>query len=79
MKAAAAKAIADLIQEDELNVNYIIPNALDSRVPIAVSKAVAQVAIDQKLNKREINPNLVEDDMRNFLVEGIFFFINFLL
>jgi len=41
MKAAAAKAIADLIQEDELNVNYIIPNALDSRVPIAVSKAVA--------------------------------------
>lgn len=45
MKAAAAKAIADLIPEEDLSVNYVIPNALDSRVPIAVAKAVATVAV----------------------------------
>lgn len=40
MKLAAAKAIADLITEDELNKNYIIPDALDKRVAPAVAKAV---------------------------------------
>jgi malate dehydrogenase (oxaloacetate-decarboxylating) len=42
MKIAAAKAIASLITDKELNRNYVIPDALDLRV----SKVVAQAVID---------------------------------
>ena len=46
MKLAAAYALANLIPEDELNADYIIPAAFDPRVKEAVSKAVAQAARD---------------------------------
>lgn len=44
MKIAAAKALAGLISEDELNAEYIIPAAFDKRVGPAVAKAVAEAA-----------------------------------
>ena len=44
MKMAAAHALADLISDDELNENYIIPKAFDKRVGPAVAKAVAEAA-----------------------------------
>lgn len=44
MKVAAAYAIAGLIQEEELNPEYIIPNPFDKRVAKAVSEAVAKAA-----------------------------------
>lgn len=40
MKKAAAYAIANLVADDELNEEYIIPNPFDKRVPQAVAKAV---------------------------------------
>ena len=46
MKVAAAYAIAGLIQEDELNPDYIIPNPFDKRVAKAVAEAVAKAARD---------------------------------
>ena len=46
MKMAAAKALADLVSDEELNAEYIIPKAFDPRVGEAVSKAVAQAARD---------------------------------
>lgn len=46
MKIAAAEAIASIIKEDELNEEYIIPDAFDKRVTEYVSKAVAQAARD---------------------------------
>lgn len=46
MKIAAAKAIADLIPENELREDYIIPSALNKNVAPAVAKAVAQAARD---------------------------------
>ena len=45
MKVAAAYAIANLISEDELNADYIIPNPFDKRVAQAVAKAVSEAAI----------------------------------
>ena len=45
MKFAAAKALAELIAEDELNEEYIIPKAFDKRVGPAVAKAVAEAAV----------------------------------
>ena len=46
MKMAAAMAIANLITEEELNEDYIIPKAFDPRVGKAVAQAVAQAARD---------------------------------
>ena len=44
MKMAAAHALADLISDDELSADYIIPAAFDERVGPAVAKAVADAA-----------------------------------
>ena len=44
MKMAAAKAIAGLIPENELNEENILPKAFDPRVAPAVADAVAQAA-----------------------------------
>ena len=45
MKIAAAKAIAGVISDDELNVDNILPKPFDKRVKVAVSKAVFDAAI----------------------------------
>ena len=44
MKIAAAKAIAGLVSDDELNADYILPRAFDPRVRDAVAAATAQAA-----------------------------------
>ena len=44
MKVAAAHALADLISDEELSADYIIPKAFDKRVGPAVAKAVAEAA-----------------------------------
>ena len=44
MKMAAAMALANLISDEELNEDYIIPKAFDPRVGAAVAKAVAEAA-----------------------------------
>lgn len=44
MKMAAAHAIAELVSDEELNADYIIPKAFDPRVGKAVAKAVAEAA-----------------------------------
>lgn len=44
MKIAAAFAIAGIITEEELNEDYIIPGAFDSRIVEGVSNAVAKAA-----------------------------------
>ena len=44
MKMAAAHALAELISDEELTADYIIPAAFDKRVGPAVAKAVAEAA-----------------------------------
>ena len=44
MKVAAAYAIAELVTDQELNAEYILPAAFDERVKDAVAKAVAEAA-----------------------------------
>lgn len=44
MKIAAAKAIAGVISDDELNADNILPKPFDKRVKVAVSKAVFDAA-----------------------------------
>ncbi|BDF03635.1 NAD(P)-dependent malic enzyme [[Clostridium] hylemonae] len=49
MKVAAAYALADLVSEEELTADYILPAAFDTRVKDAVAKAVADAAIKSKV------------------------------
>jgi malate dehydrogenase (oxaloacetate-decarboxylating) len=44
MKLAAAEAMANVISEDELSEDYIIPSVFDERVAPAVAEAVAETA-----------------------------------
>ena len=52
MKMAAAKALAELIPDEELSADYIIPRAFDPKVGPAVAKAVAQAAKDSGVARR---------------------------
>jgi Malic enzyme len=44
MKIAAAYALANLIEDKELNRDYVIPAPFDPRVGSSVAKAVAEAA-----------------------------------
>lgn len=46
MKLAAAIAIAGCVKDNELSREFILPNAFDRAIPIAVANAVAQAAHD---------------------------------
>jgi malate dehydrogenase (oxaloacetate-decarboxylating) len=52
MKVAAANAIADLIDADELTESYIIPSPFDPRVATAVARAVTDTARRDGLARR---------------------------
>ncbi len=52
MKIAAAKALASIISDDELNENYIIPDAFDKRVAPAIAEAVANCAREQGIARK---------------------------
>ena len=45
MKLAAADALANLVADEDLREDYVVANAFDERVPLAVAKAVADVAV----------------------------------
>jgi malate dehydrogenase (oxaloacetate-decarboxylating) len=53
MKLAAARAIADVIPEDHLTEDYIIPSVFEKRVARAVATAVARAAHDSGVARRQ--------------------------
>ena len=61
MKIAAAKAIAGMVTDEELNAEYILPAAVDRRVKDVVAKAVAQAAIDSGVARAKELPVYLQD------------------
>ena len=53
MKLAAARAIASIIADDELNAEYIIPSVFDKRVAEAVARSVEDAAYSSGVARRE--------------------------
>ncbi|MBQ9103946.1 MAG: NAD-dependent malic enzyme [Clostridia bacterium] len=51
MKIAAAKAIASLVSDEELNPDYVIPAPFDPRVGTTVAEAVKAAAIKTGVNR----------------------------
>jgi len=71
MKLAAASAIADLVKDNELCLNYIIPKALDLRVTPNVARAVAKAAIQTGVAQVQIDPDVVYENTHNYIYTGI--------
>ena len=61
MKKAAVEAIANLIDEDELNPDYCIPGPFDKRVAPSVAREVAEAAMETGVARIEVNPQKVYD------------------
>ncbi len=59
MKIAAAHAIADLITDEELSPDYVIPKPMDRRVAPAVAEAVAAQAVKEGINRVAVDPEEV--------------------
>lgn len=68
MKIAAAYAIAELVSEDELEPDYVIPGAFDSRIAPKVASYVAKAAIETGVARRkDITPEMVEEHTKKIL------------
>jgi malate dehydrogenase (oxaloacetate-decarboxylating) len=65
MKIAAVYAISNLVHEDELNSDHIIPHSLDSRVASNVAIAVARAAIESGVARKVIDPEDIGVRMRD--------------
>lgn len=61
MKKAAVEAIADLIEEDEINPDYCIPGPFDKRVAPSVARSVAKAAMESGVARIEVNPQDIYD------------------
>ena len=52
MKIAAAYGIANVLKEDELRADYIIPSPFDDRVASVVAETVKKIAIENNLTRK---------------------------
>ncbi|WP_026893695.1 NAD(P)-dependent malic enzyme [Clostridiisalibacter paucivorans] len=69
MKIAAAEAIADIIKEEELHEEYIIPDPFDLRVVPKVAVAVAKAARDTGVAQLEVDLEYIESNARKLILK----------
>ncbi len=62
MKVAATRAIANMIPDDELREDYVIPGAFDINVAPTVAAAVAKAAMDSGVARVKVDPEEVRKD-----------------
>lgn len=62
MKKAAVYAIANLIPDEELREDYVIPGAFDPNVAPAVAAAVAKAAMDTGVARIKVDPEDVRKE-----------------
>ncbi|PEZ83637.1 malic enzyme-like NAD(P)-binding protein [Bacillus sp. AFS017274] len=70
MKVAAVHAIAGLIQEHELNEDYVIPAPFDERVAPAVAAAVAKAAMETGVARINVDPEEIKEKTRKLAIIG---------
>jgi malate dehydrogenase (oxaloacetate-decarboxylating) len=68
MNIAAAHAIAELVGKD-LAPGYILPNAMDFRVPPAVAEATARAGLETGAARIQIDPQEVGRHTREFIYD----------
>ena len=70
MKVAAVEAIASLINESELNEDYVIPAPFDPRVAPAVAAAVAKAAMETGVARIKVDPEDVKEKTMRLAIIG---------
>jgi malate dehydrogenase (oxaloacetate-decarboxylating) len=70
MKIAAVEAIANLITEDELKDDYVIPAPFDPRVAPAVAAAVAKAAMETGVARIQVIPEEIAEKTRQLAIIG---------
>ncbi|WP_042354810.1 NAD(P)-dependent malic enzyme [Bacillus rubiinfantis] len=70
MKIAAVEAIAGLIQDHELNPDYVIPGPFDSRVAPNVAAAVAKAAMETGVARIKVDPEEVKEKTKRLALIG---------
>ncbi|CAH0127778.1 NAD-dependent malic enzyme [Peribacillus sp. Bi96] len=70
MKVAAVQAIAGLIEENELNEDYVIPAPFDARVAPAVAAAVAKAAMETGVARIHVDPEEIKEKTRKLAIIG---------
>src|SRR4051794_33582251 len=68
MKVAAVEAIANLITEEDLNTDYVIPGPFDARVAPAVAAAVAKAAMETGVARIKVKPEAVAENTRRLAI-----------
>ena len=70
MKMATVQAIAELVAEDELNADYIIPAPFDARVAPQVAAYVAKAAMETGVARRQVDPNEIAEKTKQLALIG---------
>lgn len=70
MKVAAVEAIAGLINESQLNEDYVIPAPFDPRVAPAVAAAVAKAAMETGVARIKVDPEEVKEKTMRLAIIG---------
>ncbi|WP_260285409.1 NAD(P)-dependent malic enzyme [Peribacillus aracenensis] len=70
MKVAAVQAIAGLIQEHEINEDYVIPAPFDERVAPAVAAAVAKAAMETGVARINVDPEEIKEKTKKLAIIG---------
>ena len=72
MIESAAKALAGLVSESDLNVNYIMPRVFDFQIAPAIAEAVAEAAVKTGEAAINVDPKKVRERREDFIYEGHF-------
>ncbi|QHA92860.1 malic enzyme-like NAD(P)-binding protein [Bacillus sp. N1-1] len=68
MKVAAVQAIAELVAEEDLNADYVIPAPFDPRVAPAVAASVAKAAMETGVARINVDPEAVKEKTRSLAI-----------
>ena len=68
MKIAAAYAIADLIKEEEIHEDYVIPDPFDARVAPKVAAEVAKAAMESGVARITVDPKEIEEKTKRLTI-----------
>ena len=68
MKVAAVHAIADLVAEEDLHEDYVIPAPFDPRVAPAVAASVAKAAMETGVARINVDPEAVKEKTRSLAI-----------
>ena len=69
MKKAAVLAIAEIVKEDELTAEYVIPDAFHPEVAPLVAERVAAAAMNTGVSRIKVEPGYVYDKTKKLISE----------